>query len=193
MTHTGKRAFVKRLVTACSVAAASPLLPTQRAADAAQPKAEASATSRQERRVLVSDARTVLEISSGKIRGCERSGIFVYKGTPYGESTGGENRFMAPQPAKPWPGVRDALLYGRACIQPSSDSAHYNFDAHNAPGSQMSFLMHGGESSQNPSEDCLRVNVWTPSTPSSSDTRRRPVMVFMHGGGFCLLYTSRCV
>ena len=183
MNRMGKRAFVKRLVTACSVAAASPLLPTQRAADAAQPKAAASATSR-ERRVLVSDAGTVLEISSGKIRGCERSGIFVYKGIPYGESTGGENRFMPPQPVKPWPGVRDALLYGRACIQPSSDSAHYNFDARNAPGSQMSFLMHGGESAQNPGEDCLRVNVWTPSTPSSSDTRRRPVMVFMHGGGF---------
>ena len=121
-------------------------------------------------------------ISSGKIRGFNRRGIFIFRGIPYGDSTSGANRFMAPKPAKPWAGIRDTLQFGHACIQPGSDSAHYNYDGGNrAPSDAEDFLLHRGEGILVPGEDCLHLNVWTPAL---RDLRRRPVMVFMHGGGF---------
>jgi para-nitrobenzyl esterase len=131
--------------------------------------------------VVASDAKTVADTASGKLRGLWRSGIFVFKGVPYGESTGGANRFMPPVPIKPWTGIRNALCYGRACIQPSSDSAHFSYDGHNRPGGEFSFLCHGGEGQLTPGEDCLQLNVWTPGL---KDNCKRPVMVFYHGGGF---------
>jgi len=131
--------------------------------------------------VVASDARTVVDTASGKLRGLWHSGIFVFKGVPYGESTGGANRFMPPVPVKPWTGIRNALSYGRGCIQPDSDSAHFSYDGHNRPGGEFNFLCHGGEGQLTPGEDCLQLNVWTPGL---QDNRKRPVMVFYHGGGF---------
>jgi para-nitrobenzyl esterase len=131
--------------------------------------------------VVASDAKTVVDTASGKLRGLWRSGIFVFKGIPYGESTGGANRFMPPVPVKPWTGIRNALLFGRGCIQPDSDSAHFSYDGHNRPGGEFNFLCHGGEGQLTPGEDCLQLNVWTPGL---KDNRKRPVMVFYHGGGF---------
>ncbi len=131
--------------------------------------------------VVASDAKTVVETASGKLRGVWRSGIFVFKGVPYGESTGGANRFMPPVPVKPWTGIRNALRYGRGCIQPNTDSAHFSYDGHNRPGGDFSFLCHGGEGQMTPGEDCLQLNVWSPGL---RDNRKRPVMVFYHGGGF---------
>jgi para-nitrobenzyl esterase len=111
----------------------------------------------------------------------ERSGIYVFKGVSYGDSTAGANRFTPPQPVKPWRGIRNALRYGRACIQPGSDSAHFNYDGHNNPGDEIGFLMQSGAQRLTPGEDCLQLNVWTPGL---KDNRKRPVMVFYHGGGF---------
>ena len=93
----------------------------------------------------------------------------------------GKNRFMPPVPVKPWTGIRNALRYGRGCIQPDSDSAHFSYDGHNRPGGEFNFLCHGGEGQLTPGEDCLQLNVWTPGL---KDNRKRPVMVFYHGGGF---------
>ena len=131
--------------------------------------------------VVASDAKTVVETANGKLRGLWHSGIFAFKGIPYGESTGGANRFMPPVPVKPWTGIRNALCYGRACIQPSSDSGHFSYDGHNRPGGEFAFLCHAGEGQLTPGEDCLQLNVWTPGL---KDDRKRPVMVFYHGGGF---------
>ena len=131
--------------------------------------------------VIASDAKTLVDTASGKLRGLWRSGIFVFKGIPYGESTGGANRFMPPVPVKPWTGIRNALRFGRGSIQPNSDSAHVSYDGHNRPGRDFSFLCHGGEGQMTPGEDCLQLNVWTPGL---KDNRKRPVMVFYHGGGF---------
>jgi para-nitrobenzyl esterase len=131
--------------------------------------------------VIASNARTVVDTASGKLRGLWHGGIFVFKGIPYGESTGGANRFMPPVPVKPWTGIRNALSYGRGCIQPDSDSAHFSYDGHNRPGGEFNFLCHGGEGQLTPGEDCLQLNVWTPGL---RDNRKRPVMVFYHGGGF---------
>jgi para-nitrobenzyl esterase len=88
---------------------------------------------------------------------------------------------MPPVPVKPWAGIRNALSFGRGCIQPDSDSAHFSYDGHNRPGGEFNFLCHGGEGQLTPGEDCLQLNVWTPGL---KDNRKRPVMVFYHGGGF---------
>jgi para-nitrobenzyl esterase len=132
--------------------------------------------------VLASDATTVVEIASGKVRGFLRKGIYAFKGVPYGASTSGSNRFMAPAAPEPWIGIRNALQLGRACFPAGSDSAHFNYDGKNlALADEDAFLVHRGCGILIPGEDCLRLNVWTPEINGS---HRRPVMVYMHGGGY---------
>jgi para-nitrobenzyl esterase len=103
----------------------------------------------------------VAETSYGKIRGTLVEDIKVFKGIPYGGNTAGVNRFMPPvKPAK-WTGVRDALAYGPTAPQTVGTG--------------------GGRPGAPPEdEDCLVLNVFTPSVSGG----KRPVMVWLHGGGF---------
>jgi para-nitrobenzyl esterase len=97
----------------------------------------------------------VVETAAGRVRGATRAGIHIFKGVRYGASTGGRNRFMPPVAPNTWSGVRDALDYGASAPQSRALPAK--------------------------SEDCLFLNVWTPGL---GDGGRRPVMVWLHGGGF---------
>jgi para-nitrobenzyl esterase len=112
------------------------------------------------------EAQTV----SGRIRGVDVDGIKTFKGIPYGASTAGRNRFMAPRDPTAWSGVRDALEYGRSAPQREPGVPA-------APG-QLAVAAVGLPSE---SEDCLVLNVWTPGL---ADGHKRPVMVWCHGGGF---------
>jgi para-nitrobenzyl esterase len=105
------------------------------------------------------------DTSTGKVRGVVIDGIKVFKGIPYGASTSGANRFMPPVKAAAWTGTRDALAFGPTAPQSSSGTA--GTTAEGSPVQQ--------------SEDCLVLNVFTPGL---NDGRKRPVMVWMHGGGF---------
>jgi para-nitrobenzyl esterase len=79
-----------------------------------------------------------------------------------------------------WAGIRNALQYGRVC--PSQDSAHFNTDGKNlANTDEDAFVLHRGAAATVPGEDCLRLNLWTPEIHGS---HKRPVMAYMHGGGF---------
>ncbi|MDP3870453.1 carboxylesterase/lipase family protein [Phenylobacterium sp.] len=109
-------------------------------------------------------AGPVVETASGKVRGERFRGVSIFRGVPYGAPTGGANRFRPPQPVEAWSGVREAILYGQTAPQTRST------------------LSDGGYPGNKPEmgEDCLVLNVWTPG----ADEARRPVMVWLHGGGF---------
>jgi para-nitrobenzyl esterase len=180
----GRRSFVKRVAAMGTGLAAPAFLARTSRAQSAQsgpaPGAPPIASAGSD--VVASDAKTVVETPSGRIRGFQRKGVYVFKGVPYGASTSGANRFMAPAAPEPWTGIRNALQFGRACFQARASSTHANFDGKNlAPADEDAFLLHRGMGILVPGEDCLRLNVWTPEINGSG---RRPVMVYMHGGGY---------
>ena len=120
--------------------------------------------------IVASDETNIVETSSGKIRGYSRNGIYTFKGIPYGASTEGSARFMAPTKPKPWTGVRSSMQYG--WVSPQGPRGGWAND-------EEAWLFSWNDGIQN--EDCLRLNVWTPSI---NDNAKRPVMVWLHGGGF---------
>jgi len=102
----------------------------------------------------------ITETTAGKVRGGTARGALSFKGVPYAGSVSGANRFKAPPPIVPWAGVRDALRLGA----PTMQAPHQTY----------------GENEPAYSEDCLFLNVWTPAL----DGKKRPVMVYLHGGGY---------
>ena len=123
------------------------------------------------RRVLAADpSYVVADTAYGKVRGVDVDGIKTFKGIPYGASTAGRNRFMPPQPAAKWTGIRDALKYGPSAPQRNPETP--------APAARLATATDGLPAE---GEDCLVLNVWTPAV---NDGRKRPVMFWCHGGGF---------
>ena len=119
--------------------------------------------------IVVTDTSPVVETSAGKVRGFTRNGIHTFKGIPYGATTEGAARFLAPQKPQPWTGIRSSMYYGPTC--PQAPRAGWKND-------EGAFLFQWDDGQ--PGEDCLRVNLWTPGL----DNSKRPVMVWLHGGGF---------
>jgi para-nitrobenzyl esterase len=111
-------------------------------------------------------AESVVETRYGRVRGSERDGVVAFLGVPYGASTAGENRFRRPRPPAPWGGVRDAVELGKA--SPFTAIPMPGFDA--AAGASLAVPADAV------SEDCLTINVWTPSLDHA---RKLPVIVNM--------------
>ncbi len=108
----------------------------------------------------------VTNTASGKVRGYVHNNIYTYKGIPYAEA----KRFEAPQAPKPWAGVRSSMTYGP--VAPL-------MDATTAVQDESEFVFHHDWGYTN--EDCMRANVWTPAI---NDGKKRPVLFWIHGGGF---------
>jgi para-nitrobenzyl esterase len=109
---------------------------------------------------------------SGNVRGRIVDGVFAFKGIPYGAPTGGFNRFLAPKKPAPWTGIRDAFEWGPCAPQSTRPRG---------PKQHAFFASLEPDPSVTASEDCLNLNVWTRGV---NDGRKRPVMVWIHGGGY---------
>ena len=115
----------------------------------------------------------VVSVTQGRLRGVWRSDHWTFSGVPYARAPVGGLRWRPPQPPERWGEVRDASTFGP--IAPQS-AAVPGITSPSDP-----------ETSEPHSEDCLSLNIWTPALPSSPTAepgRGRPVMVFVHGGGF---------
>ncbi|SHG41928.1 para-nitrobenzyl esterase [Chryseolinea serpens] len=108
----------------------------------------------------------VAQTRSGKVRGYIHNGIYAYKGIPYAQA----KRFQAPQKPTPWEGIRSSMTYGPVSplLTPTTQV-----------NDESEFLFHHDWGYTN--EDCLRLNVWTPAI---NDGKKRPVMFWIHGGGY---------
>lgn len=102
-------------------------------------------------------ARSRVTTAQGTVIGREVDGVHVFKGMRYGASTAGR-RFLPPLAPPSWSGEFEAFDYGDQSPQTPNAIA--------------------GEEPM--SEDCLRINIWTPRP----DVQKRPVMLWFHGGGF---------
>lgn len=110
---------------------------------------------------LAADA-PVVETANGKLRGATGAEVSTFIGIPYAAPPVGVLRYRSPRPAAPWTGVRDATKPGAAPIQTLRGAAAWLY-----------------EGADPQSEDCLFLNVWTPSVSG-----RHPVMVWFHGGAW---------
>jgi para-nitrobenzyl esterase len=115
---------------------------------------------------LVASAKlAIVDAVSGKLQGFIHNGTYIYRGIPYAKA----ERFMPPTKVTKWEGVRTALTYGH--VSPQVVSNTFN-DIVEFAGPHFYWLQ---------SDDCQNLNVWTPAI---NDGKKRPVLVWFHGGGF---------
>ncbi|HEY2780512.1 MAG TPA: carboxylesterase/lipase family protein [Steroidobacteraceae bacterium] len=120
--------------------------------------------------LVARDGEAIVATRAGRVAGYVRNAIYTFKGIPYADDTAGANRFMPAATPKPWTGVRSSRQYGYVAPQgPRSGWAN----------DEEAFMFAWDDGVQ--SEDCLRVNVWTPGI---NDHKKRPVMLWLHGGGY---------
>lgn len=106
-------------------------------------------------------AAEAVQVETGQLRGSRSDGVTAYLGIPYAAPPTGNQRWRAPRPPARWSGVRDATSPAPVCPQVRSSPTQLS------PLGAMA-------------EDCLFLNVWAPAGRAT----KRPVMVWIHGGGF---------
>jgi para-nitrobenzyl esterase len=107
----------------------------------------------------------IVTTTSGKIEGTYSKGLYKFPGVPYAAPPVGKRRWLPPEPAEPWSGVRPAQRFATI-----------------APQNPMEMQVLNPPEPEPQDEDCLYLNIWTPGL----DDARRPVMVWIHGGAFTM-------
>lgn len=120
--------------------------------------------------VQIGDTIAIAETEYGKVKGYIMRGIYTFLGIPYAAETSGKNRFMPPQKHESWMGIRPAVFYGNTAPQDVYSRASTSYDM---------FVDHWNYDEI--SENCLCLNIWTQGV---ADGKKRPVIVWLHGGGF---------
>ena len=116
----------------------------------------------------------IVTTDAGRIQGLLDQGVSAFKGIPYAKPPIGELRFMPPQPVEAWDSVWDATDYGASAMQ------MYNRGGDTDLSRQIATVFTTESEKKSDNEDSLFLNVWTPAP----DDRKRPVMVWFHGGGW---------
>ncbi|NCI46142.1 carboxylesterase/lipase family protein [Sediminibacterium sp. WSJ-3] len=124
-----------------------------------------SVTAQQGDPLQAGDNLAVTATESGKVKGYLHNGIFTFKGIPYAKA----ERFLAPQKPEPWTGVRSSMTYGPVCPTDATTTVNDVFE--------FAFNHNWGYTNEN----CQTLNVWTQQL---NDGKKRPVMLWLHGGGF---------
>lgn len=109
------------------------------------------------------DEMPPVQTTAGLVKGYQYNGLSIFKGIPYAQAA----RFQMPQPVTPWDGVRDATSYGFVCPLLTQDTPSAELMVPHRYWPQ--------------DENCQNLNIWTPSTDPAA---HRPVMVWLHGGGY---------
>jgi para-nitrobenzyl esterase len=105
----------------------------------------------------------IAQTNAGALRGADLDGVLAFRGVPYAAPPTGDRRFRPPAPVEPWEDARDAIDLPASCPQPNQ----------RPPGWPQEHAI---------DEDCLYLSVWTPAL----DGERRPVMFWIHGGGYAV-------
>jgi para-nitrobenzyl esterase len=121
--------------------------------------------------VIAETKSDIVETAYGRIRGSEKNGIKIFRGIPFGADTAGKNRFFSAKPPEPWSHVLPTLWYGTAC--PWQARAEWK-------QRERAFVQQWNDG-YGRSENLLSANVWTPGI---NDNKRRPVLVYVHGGAY---------
>lgn len=159
-----RRDFLQKIGLGTAGIAAAPF--AVNAHPIAQPTPEAD----DKQYLKIGDDIAIADTSFGKIRGYQLNDVYTFLGVPYGANTAGKNRFMPPQKPEKWEGIKDTIWWGNTAPQIMDNryaSVHYSFADH--------------WNYDDVSEDCLKLNVWTNAI---ADGKKRPVLVWLHGGGF---------
>jgi para-nitrobenzyl esterase len=163
----GRRDLLKGVTALAGASAAGLLMPSTEAAAKSSHSNDSSSAGDT---IVVGANIAVATTEAGKVAGFLRKGIFTFRGIPYGDTTEGVNRFMPPMKAKPWEGVRSSRWFGY--VAPQGPRGGWAND-------EEAFMFEWNDGIQ--SENCLHLNIWTPGL---ADGKKRPVMVWLHGGGF---------
>ncbi len=115
-----------------------------------------------------------VQTTDGPIRGVLDAGVHTFKGIPYAAPPVGARRFRPPEPVTPWRATFDAIDFGAPAMQDYGGSSDTEL------GWRLAEIFPMNSEMKIDNEDCLYLNVWSPSL----DGERRPVMVWLHGGGF---------
>jgi len=123
--------------------------------------------------IIVSSTDAIVNTESGDVRGYIHTGTYIYRGIPYAQA----ERFMPPEKPTPWEGLRSSLSFG--FIAPQASGGPIDATARDNVSDEMAFFVQGVPQTQG--EDCQRLNIWSPGI---GDEGKRPVMIWLHGGGF---------